>query len=113
MTGRIASAATVAALALGAPAAAQTPAKAAPKPQAVMTLTAMDYIEMQQLVSRYAWANDTCSNNGYDYADLYTPDGWFTSSRNGNLRVSPHAYNTPEDMKAVLWELGRKRNLLA
>src|SRR5437764_14788888 len=40
-------------------------------------------------------------------------EGIVTSSRDGNLRVSPHAYNTPEDMKAVLWELGRKRNLLA
>jgi len=36
-----------------------------------------------------------------------------TSSRDGNLRVSPHAYNTPEDVKAVLWELGRHRELLA
>lgn len=48
-------------------------------------LTALDYIEIQQLVARYAWANDTCGNNGYDYADLYTPDGWFGSSRNGKL----------------------------
>ena len=41
------------------------------------TLTALDYIEIQQLVNRYAFAIDTCSNNGYDYADLYTPDGIF------------------------------------
>src|SRR5438128_1038385 len=47
------------------------------------TLTAMDYIEIQQLVVRYAWANDTCGNNGNDYADLYVADGWFGSSRNG------------------------------
>jgi selenocysteine lyase/cysteine desulfurase len=40
-------------------------------------------------------------------------EGIDTSSRDGNLRVSPHAYNTPEDIKAVLWELGRKRHLLA
>jgi hypothetical protein len=40
-------------------------------------LTALDYIEIQQLVNRYAFAIDTCSNNGYDYADLYTPDGIF------------------------------------
>jgi selenocysteine lyase/cysteine desulfurase len=39
-------------------------------------------------------------------------EGIVTSSRDGNLRVSPHAYNTPEDIKAVLWELGRKRHLL-
>ncbi len=40
-------------------------------------------------------------------------EGIVTSSRNENLRVSPHAYNTPEDIKAVLWELGRNRHLLA
>jgi SnoaL-like domain len=40
-------------------------------------LTALDYIEIQQLVNRYAFAIDNCSNNGYDYADLYTPDGVF------------------------------------
>ena len=41
------------------------------------TLTAQDYIDIQQLLNRYAFALDTCSNNGYDYADLYTPDGIF------------------------------------
>src|SRR3979409_1071166 len=41
------------------------------------TLTALDYFEIQQLVNRYAFAIDTCSNNGYDYADLYTADGVF------------------------------------
>jgi selenocysteine lyase/cysteine desulfurase len=40
-------------------------------------------------------------------------EGIVTSSRDSSLRVSPHAYNTPEDIKAVLWELGRKRHLLA
>src|SRR5690606_19396429 len=32
-------------------------------------LTALDYFEIQQLVASYARAIDTCSNNGYDYAD--------------------------------------------
>jgi selenocysteine lyase/cysteine desulfurase len=40
-------------------------------------------------------------------------EGIVTSSRDGNLRVSPHAYNTPEDIKTLLWELGRHRELLA
>lgn len=40
-------------------------------------LTALDYHEIEQLASRYAHALDTCSNNGYDYADLYTDDGVF------------------------------------
>src|SRR5262249_32952327 len=30
-----------------------------------------------QLVNRYAFAADTGSNNGYDYADLFAPDGEF------------------------------------
>jgi hypothetical protein len=46
-------------------------------------LTALDYIEIQQLVSKYARAIDTCSNNGYDYADLFTADGAFIPSING------------------------------
>jgi hypothetical protein len=46
-------------------------------------LTALDYIEIQQLVAKYARAIDTCSNNGYDYADLFTPDGAFIPSFEG------------------------------
>ena len=56
---------------------AQSPA-AAPR-----ELTALDYIQIQQLVARYARAIDTCSNNGYDYADLFTPDGAFIPMING------------------------------
>ena len=44
-------------------------------------LTALDYIEIQQLSSRYAFAIDTCTNKGYDYADLYTEDGEFGVSQ--------------------------------
>ena len=46
-------------------------------------LTALDYFQIQQLVARYAVAIDTCSNNGYDYADLYTADGAFVPSFEG------------------------------
>src|SRR5215468_7281532 len=42
-----------------------------------MALTPMDYIEIRQLVNRYAFALDTGSNNGYDYADLFAADGEF------------------------------------
>jgi hypothetical protein len=51
--------------------------------QTPMELTALDYFEIGQLVSRYARAMDTCSNNGYDYADLYTSDGIFQPIING------------------------------
>jgi hypothetical protein len=48
-----------------------------PKRAQAAALTALDYVEIQQLVNKYAFAIDSCSNNGYDYADLYTPDGAF------------------------------------
>ena len=40
-------------------------------------LTALDYEEITQLTNRYAYGIDTCFNNGYDYADLFTSDGVF------------------------------------
>ena len=43
-------------------------------------LTALDYFEIQQLANKYGLYIDTCSNNGYDYADLYTPDGVFVDN---------------------------------
>jgi len=43
--------------------------------QRTATLTPQDYIDIQQLLARYSDAVDSCSNDGYDYADLYTPDG--------------------------------------
>jgi selenocysteine lyase/cysteine desulfurase len=39
-------------------------------------------------------------------------DGIVTSDRDGNLRVSAHAYNTAEDIDAVLASLARHRTLL-
>jgi hypothetical protein len=58
-------------------------AHAQSSPAAPRDLTALDYIQIQQLVAKYARAIDTCSNNGYDYADLFTPDGVFIPSING------------------------------
>lgn len=40
-------------------------------------------------------------------------DGVITSSRDGNLRVSPHCYNSMEDVEVLLEALGRHRELLA
>jgi hypothetical protein len=61
-------------------------------PQATQTqatqatpLSALDYFEIGQLVSKYARAIDTCSNNGYDYADLFTPDGFFAPAQDGKV----------------------------
>jgi hypothetical protein len=57
-------------------------ANAAPAPR---ELTALDYIQIQQLVAKYAQYIDTCSNNGYDYADLFTADGFFAPFQNGQI----------------------------
>jgi hypothetical protein len=43
-------------------------------------LTADDYAELGQLVVRYAWTLDHCTNGGYDYADLYVDDGQFSAA---------------------------------
>lgn len=61
----------------------QSASAQAPPTSAVRELTALDYFEIQQLVAKYARAIDTCSNNGYDYADLFTADGAFIPSFNG------------------------------
>ena len=38
--------------------------------------------------------------------------GIVTSSRSGNLRISPHFYNQPEDVDTLMRELARHRHLL-
>lgn len=49
----------------------------AQQPASPPGLTAGDHFEIEQLMYRYGHAIDTCSNTGYDYADLYTEDGIF------------------------------------
>lgn len=49
-------------------------------PRDAMKLTADDYAQIQQLAVRYAWTLDHCTNDGYDYADLYVDDGQFSSA---------------------------------
>jgi selenocysteine lyase/cysteine desulfurase len=45
--------------------------------------------------------------------DALAADDVVTSSRDANLRISPHCYNSTEDVRAVLDALGRHRALLA
>jgi hypothetical protein len=40
-------------------------------------LSALDYEEITQLAIRYAYGIDTCGNNGYEYADVFSADGRF------------------------------------
>ena len=53
----------------------ETPDKASAD---AIKLTAEDGFAIQQLVVRYAWVLDHCTNGGYDYADLYVDDGQFS-----------------------------------
>jgi hypothetical protein len=62
---------------------AQAPAK--PESRPAMQLTALDYIEIEQLNRKYAWALDHCFDDGFAYADLYTPDGKFISGDSGRV----------------------------
>ena len=44
---------------------------------AAPALTTADRQEITELIHRYAYGIDTCGNNGYDYADVFTDDGVF------------------------------------
>jgi hypothetical protein len=46
-------------------------------------LAVLDYLQIQQLAYRYGWALDSGADNGFAYADLYTPDGIFTGTNQG------------------------------
>ena len=46
-------------------------------------LTALDYLEIEQLVYRYGYALDTGADNGSGYADLYATDATFTGTNQG------------------------------
>ena len=87
---------------------AQRPAAGARRPTA---LSAQDYIDIQQLSARYAFAIDNCTNKGYGYADLYVPDGWFAPSRDGKIlikyegrdRLAAAALGGAKDCAGVPW----------
>jgi hypothetical protein len=56
--------------------------------QAATTLTAMDYIAIQQLVNKLNFALDYCTNGGRDFADLFVAGGRFViDSGDGNPAV--------------------------
>ncbi len=66
-----------------------------PTASSASSLTPQDYIAIQQLASRYAFAIDTCTNGGADFADLFTDDGEFSVSQEwgvaGNRRIKGRA----------------------
>jgi hypothetical protein len=53
---------------------------AAADSQKAMKLTAQDYIDIEQIVYRYANALDYCADNGNSYAGLFVADGEFGST---------------------------------
>ena len=83
------------------------------------SLTALDYIEIQQLVNRYGQDIDTCTNNGYDYADLYTTDGVFIDkySDDGFQKGGVQRAKGRDELAAASWggskgcKGGRSRSL--
>jgi hypothetical protein len=44
-------------------------------------LDAQDYVDIRQLIDGYSRVLENCTNNGADYANLYTPDGTFGVSQ--------------------------------
>jgi hypothetical protein len=58
-------------------------------------LTAQDLLDIRQLIDAYPHLLDNCSNNGNDYADLYTADATFGVSQ--------------EWGKAKIWFRGREQ----
>jgi selenocysteine lyase/cysteine desulfurase len=53
------------------------------------------------------------SNDVEELVRRLAADSIVTSSRDGHLRISPHCYNTVEDIDAVLAALAKSRELLA
>jgi hypothetical protein len=60
-------------------------------------LTAADYIEIQQLVARYAYAVDMHGGDGSAYAALFTPDGAFGTEVKGTAQLAELAARTNKD----------------
>lgn len=60
------------------------------------TLSAADYVEIQQLVARYAYAVDTHAGNGNAYAELFVPDGVFGKTT-GRSALAKLALSTQAD----------------
>jgi hypothetical protein len=61
-------------------------------------LSAMDYIEIQQLVNRLSFALDYCSNGGRDFADLFVTGGQFIIDEGTG---KPLVFNSREQLVAV------------
>jgi uncharacterized protein YbdZ (MbtH family) len=61
------------------------------------TLTAADYLELQQLVARYSYAVDMHGGDGSAFAALFTPDGALGTQAKGTAQLAAFAANTNKD----------------
>ena len=61
------------------------------------TLTAADYLEIQQLVARYSYAVDMHGGDGSAYAALFTPDGVFGTQAKGTAQLAELAAKTNKE----------------
>jgi hypothetical protein len=61
-------------------------------------LTALDYIEIQQLVNKLNFALDYCGNGGSDFADLFVDGGKFIIDRGDGM---PIVRDTPDGLIAL------------
>jgi uncharacterized protein YbdZ (MbtH family) len=61
------------------------------------TLTATDYLELQQLVARYSYAVDMHGGDGSAFAALFTPDGSLGTQAKGTAQLSEFAAQTNKD----------------
>jgi 3-phenylpropionate/cinnamic acid dioxygenase small subunit len=66
------------------------------RPSKAPALTPADYVEIQQLISRYPYGLDTGGGMGDLYASLFTPDATFVA---GTLKVEGR-----EKLKAFAWQ---------
>jgi SnoaL-like domain len=62
-----------------------------------VTLTAADYLEIQQLVARYSYAVDMHGGDGSAYAALFTPDGTFGTQAKGTAQLAELAAKTNKE----------------
>lgn len=68
--------------------------------QPAMELTAMDYIEIQQLVNQLNFALDYCTNGGQDFADLFIDGGQFVIEQGDGM---PTVRETRDELIALAW----------
>ena len=61
------------------------------------TLTAADYLELQQLVARYSYAVDMHGGDGSAFAALFTPDGNLGTQAKGTAQLAEFAAKTNAD----------------